>query len=131
MVLGVLPLLFLDGIQASPCPRNAVFLYSHFHSGPYCVCAPGLACVGRECSVGSDLNINSFRGSDVGYPWTCTECRCKPVSDHGDENTMQSFNLATNYPDYPDALFEQTCQVERVSSKLPRALPNATWIHFP
>ncbi|EGD82943.1 hypothetical protein PTSG_03576 [Salpingoeca rosetta] len=122
-------------VDAAPCPSNSVFLHSQLHGEDYCVCAPGLSCFGKACSYGSSVNIDSFREDDVGFPWKCASCRCghgteMPTAPLGQRLLRLQASDAL-YPDYPDPTFDGMCRITGPAKHPPRALPNATWIHFP
>ena len=82
LLLFFLLLLVLQPLPsaARPCPATAVFMHSYKHGRAFCVCGPGLECVGRGCDYGRAYGrlSPSFTAADVGFPISCTDCRSAP-----------------------------------------------------
>eukprot|EP00043_Microstomoeca_roanoka_P006749 m.65630 g.65630 ORF g.65630 m.65630 type:complete len:435 (+) comp13550_c0_seq1:308-1612(+) len=133
LLLALLPCIV--EVSGMPCPGNAVFVHSSDDQEDYCACAPGLLCIGSECTHGSQNNPNSFRPQMAGFPWRCIDCRCVDglTGDRNASGEPRVLHLTSElaYPDYPDRHFDDICVITGPSAHLPRALPNITWLHFP
>lgn len=77
VVLQLLVLSLCGQLGSSrPCPATAVYMHSYKHDQAFCVCGPGLECVGPLCDYGRAYGrmSPSFTSADVGFPASCTSC---------------------------------------------------------